>query len=82
MANKEFSSRLSKLRSAAGLTQYALAKLAGITQTNLSKLEAGADPHLSTVEALATGLGCRVHDLVCEKNQKSSDTPVDRTTPV
>jgi transcriptional regulator with XRE-family HTH domain len=57
-----FADRLQKLRDAAGLSQYALAKRSGITKQAVSRLEKGErDPNWETVQrlALALGVDCR-----------------------
>jgi transcriptional regulator with XRE-family HTH domain len=56
-----FGERLRELRTAAGLTQKALAERAGLTREGVAYLEAGrSDPRWKTVVALcvALGVGC------------------------
>lgn len=51
-------------RTAAGMTQEALAARAGVTQTQVWKIEAGAvNPTLRTLARIADALGCGVGDL-------------------
>jgi transcriptional regulator with XRE-family HTH domain len=57
-----FGSTLARLREAAGLSQYALAKRSGLSKQALSNLEMGArEPSWLTVQrlALALGVDCR-----------------------
>jgi transcriptional regulator with XRE-family HTH domain len=57
-----FADRLARLRDAAGLSQYALAKRSGITKQAVSRLEKGErEPSWETVQrlALALGVDCR-----------------------
>jgi predicted ATPase/DNA-binding XRE family transcriptional regulator len=57
---------LRRLRSAAALSQEALAARAGLSRNSISNLERGhhAAPHLETVRLLAYGLGLRDEDRV------------------
>jgi DNA-binding XRE family transcriptional regulator len=58
-----FACRLRELRAAAGLTQFALAKLADITPQTVYQLEADrCDPKWSTVVSLAAALGATPDD--------------------
>jgi transcriptional regulator with XRE-family HTH domain len=53
-----FADRLRRLREAAGLSQYALAKLSGLSKQSLSRLELGMrEPAWDTVQRLALALG-------------------------
>jgi transcriptional regulator with XRE-family HTH domain len=53
-----FGARLVRLREAAGVSQYALAKMTGLTRQSLSYLETeGGDPGWDTVQRLAKALG-------------------------
>ena len=47
-----------KLREAAGISQYRLAKVSGVEQTTISQIELGKvrDPRWSTISALAEAL--------------------------
>jgi transcriptional regulator with XRE-family HTH domain len=60
--------RLRELRTAAGLTQQALAVKAGLSISVVVHLEGGRipDPRVSTVKALAAALGARVDDLLAD----------------
>jgi DNA-binding XRE family transcriptional regulator len=48
---------ISELRTEAGLTQGALAKMLGIKQPSLSKLESQDDMHISTLRRIVDALG-------------------------
>jgi transcriptional regulator with XRE-family HTH domain len=53
-----FASHLTRLREAAGLSKYRLARLAGLSTQALSNLELGArEPTWVTVQRLASALG-------------------------
>src|SRR4051794_29673071 len=53
-----FAERLKQLREAAGLSQYALAKLTGLSKQAVNKLEAGGrEPAWGTIQLLAKALG-------------------------
>ncbi len=59
--SSSFAARLIALRSAAGLTRYALAKASGVSQGQLAHLEAGRrGPNWQTVCKLADALGVSV----------------------
>lgn len=62
-----FAARLRQLRTAAGLSQYALARRSGLSKQALSRLEAGLrpDPAWSSVQALADALGVPVAEFRC-----------------
>jgi transcriptional regulator with XRE-family HTH domain len=61
--HQHFANRLRELRDAAGLSQYALAKLTGLKKQTLSKLETGRhDPSWTTIQLLALAL-----DVDCEE---------------
>jgi transcriptional regulator with XRE-family HTH domain len=52
-----FAARLKKLREAAGLSQYALAKATGLSKQAVNKLEAGGrEPSWGTIQLLAKAL--------------------------
>ncbi len=61
-----FGERLRRLRSAAALSQEALAERAGLSRNAISSLERGLHPtpHLATVRLLADGLGLPADDRV------------------
>jgi transcriptional regulator with XRE-family HTH domain len=62
---KLFAERLRARRTAAGITQTALARRAHLTLTYVGRLEAaGAAPGIDTVARLADALGTTVHDLL------------------
>lgn len=62
---KLFAERLRARRSAAGITQTALARRAHLTLTYVGRLEAsGAAPGIDTVGRLADALGTTIHDLL------------------
>jgi transcriptional regulator with XRE-family HTH domain len=60
--------RLKQLRTAAGMTQQALAVKAGLSVSAVVHLEAGRipDPRISTLRALARALGVSIDDLAAE----------------
>ena len=58
MPDARFADRLQRLREAAGLSQYALAKKSGLSKQAVSNLEAGnREPTWQTVQLLAAALG-------------------------
>lgn len=58
MRRDTFGSRLARLRQAAGLTAYGLAKATGLDETGIRRLEAGErQPSLETARRLAEALG-------------------------
>jgi transcriptional regulator with XRE-family HTH domain len=60
-----FGARLRELRTAAGLTQPAIAAEVGTSASNISDLERGIKvPTLTTVARLADALDCNVSELV------------------
>jgi transcriptional regulator with XRE-family HTH domain len=62
MSSTSFADRLREVREAAGLSQYALAKLSGLSKQAVSHLELGVrEPTWQTVQLLAGALGvdCR-----------------------
>lgn len=64
----EYENNLKKIRTAAGLSQRALARNLDKPQTFISKIEAGnilpANMSLRNSYKLAEALGCRVEDLI------------------
>src|ERR1700722_7910341 len=61
MAAMPFNERLKELRSAAGMTQEAVARSAGLSTSTIAKLEhAGVDPSWSTVVLIAKAIGVGV----------------------
>ncbi len=57
--------RLRELRSAAGLTQEALAQRAGVSRVTIARIEVGDHlPRYQTMEALAAGLGAPISRLI------------------
>src|SRR6476620_4718432 len=62
---KLFAERLRGRRTAAGITQTALARRAHLTLTYVGRLEAaGAAPGIDTVARLADALGTTLHELL------------------
>jgi transcriptional regulator with XRE-family HTH domain len=65
---RQLADKLLAARTAAGLTQEALAQAAHLSRNHLQVLERGvgarANPRLSTLYALAAALGVRVVDLL------------------
>jgi transcriptional regulator with XRE-family HTH domain len=62
LGQTSFAQKLQRLREAAGLSQYALAKRSGVSKQALSKLEMGErEPTWATVQklALALSVGCQ-----------------------
>ncbi len=60
-----FAEKLTAARTAAGLSQYALAKRSGVSKQALSDLEKGlSEPKLETASRLARALGITVDALV------------------
>jgi transcriptional regulator with XRE-family HTH domain len=58
MSAKSFASRLTALRTRAGLSQYELAKRTGLTRQTVSRLEMGKSvPTWPTVQRLVAALG-------------------------
>ena len=58
-----FSARLKRMREAAGLTQYALAKASGVSTASLSRIEAGKRSlTVKTLARLATALHASLGD--------------------
>jgi transcriptional regulator with XRE-family HTH domain len=78
--------RLRELRTAAGLTQQALAMKAGLSISVVVHLEGGRipDPRVSTVKALAGALGASVDELLtddeptAEANQDEPPAPAPK----
>ena len=61
MPKKEtFARRLPRMRKAAGLSKYELAKRTGLSAQAIAKLEGGAEPSWDTVRRLAYVLGVGV----------------------
>ena len=57
--------RVRSAREGLELSQWDLAKRSGVTTTTISRTECGSiTPKLPTLERIATGLGCRVTDLL------------------
>lgn len=67
--------RLKELRTAAGLTQQALATKAGMSVSAVVHIEAGRvpDPRLSSLRALAKALGVSLDDLA--ENDEPAEKP-------
>ena len=62
---KAFADRLKAVREAAGLSQYALAKLSGLSKQAMSRLELGNnEPTWETVQLLAVALGVDCREFV------------------
>ncbi|MCE9564419.1 MAG: helix-turn-helix domain-containing protein [Planctomycetes bacterium] len=76
-AEPNFGERLKRLREAAGVSQYALAKTSGVTAQAISKIEQGdRDPSWSTVVKLAHALGISVADFDAPaEDDKPDDDP-------
>lgn len=55
-----------RLRTAAGFTQYELAKAIGVTPSTIARIESDSEigPTLTTAVRLASALGCTVDDLI------------------
>ena len=71
-----FGTRLTELREAAGLSQYALAKKSGVTAQAISKLEQGErDPSWSTVVKLARALGIGVEKFDVKDDEPPATKP-------
>jgi transcriptional regulator with XRE-family HTH domain len=66
-----------RMRSAAGLTQQALAVAAGLSISAITQIEQGTneDPRASTLSALARVLGVTVDDLLKVEEEQQPDPP-------
>ncbi|MGC2607274.1 MAG: helix-turn-helix transcriptional regulator [Silvibacterium sp.] len=63
---RELGERIRQRRSAANMSQQALADVAGLTQNAIFRLEAGeTNPQLTTLQSIAHALGCSVRELLC-----------------
>jgi transcriptional regulator with XRE-family HTH domain len=69
--------RLERLRTAAGMTQQALATKAGLSRSVVIHIEAGRipDPRLSTLPVLAGALGVSVAELIGEEEVEPPAEP-------
>lgn len=64
--------RIIQLRTAYGLSQYALWKRSGIAQGALSQYESGAKtPGIDTIEKLCTAFGIRLSDFFTEETTQT-----------
>jgi transcriptional regulator with XRE-family HTH domain len=69
--------RLRELRTAAGLTQQALAVKAGLSVSAVVHIEAGRipDPRVSTLRAIARALGVGLDDLAADEGSGETAAP-------
>ncbi len=72
--------RVKELRTAAGLTQQALATAAGLSVSAVVQIESGKipDPRVSTLRALAKALGVGLDELAGEED---APPPADQAGP-
>jgi transcriptional regulator with XRE-family HTH domain len=75
--------RLKQLRTAANLSQQALAIKAGLSVSAVVKLEAGGipNPRVNTLQAIARALGVKVDDLLEEEEEpgpKAEEPPAPK----
>ena len=64
--------RLTELRTAVGMSQYALAKRTGIAQGSLSQYESGLKtPGVDTLERICMGLGIALSDFFKQEQNKN-----------
>lgn len=63
--------RIRQLRQQKGLRQQQLAQRAGVTQPHLSAVERGQrQPSLRMLQRIAAVLGCKLDDLVAERDSQ------------
>ncbi len=69
--------RIRELRTAAGMSQQALAMAAGLSMSVVSQLEQGYrdDPRISTVAAIARALGVTIDELMPKAGQVEPELP-------
>jgi transcriptional regulator with XRE-family HTH domain len=81
MLARAFGEAVVRLRSAAGLSQEALAGTASIERSHIGKLERGEHlPNLVALFKIAAAIGCNASDLIAEmKRQMSGEAASDST---
>lgn len=74
-----FNERLRNLRSAAGMTQEALARSADLSLSMVAKLErGGVDPSWSTIQRLARALGVNCLAFTEDEGRRPKTDPAPR----